>query len=414
MKTGKSKPMPKLPKPAPPNSPWDSQVRLLAWLATCISVLFFLFYYRRGEVLLYGDAIAHINIARRVFDSKTPGLLQLGTVWLPLPHLLMIPFLISREMWQRGLGGSIPSMAAYVFSVIGIFRLTRGVLAPAPATIAAWAAALIYALNPNLIYMQATAMGETLYLAFFLWSIAYFTESLRGDPKALNKCGLCLAAACLIRYDGWFLAVAMSGIVLLRALLTSATPSKAQPYRPSRASAIKFVFIAAAAPALWLAYNGVVYRNPLEFANGPYSAKAIERRTQTPSHPGHPGSGNPLLAGMYFLKSAEANVAENEALQRTWILLSVAAALAAAMTFRRREGIKPALFRSDPPGLSLSLSASPHPVLRAICGATAAFPSSSRVGGRSRTTTSVTDCSCSPPLLWRSRSSCISRCVPKS
>src|SRR5579859_5051366 len=108
---------------------WDSETRLLAWLATCVSVLAFLFYFRRGEVLLYGDAIAHINIARRVFDSQTPGLLQLGTVWLPLPHLLMIPFLISLRMWQTGAGGSIASMAAYVFGIVGIFRLTRGVLA---------------------------------------------------------------------------------------------------------------------------------------------------------------------------------------------------------------------------------------------------------------------------------------------
>ena len=69
--------------------------------------------------------MAHINIARRVFDSRTPGLLQLGTVWLPLPHLLMIPFLLSDWMWQTGVGGSIPSMIGYVFGVAGIFRLVR-------------------------------------------------------------------------------------------------------------------------------------------------------------------------------------------------------------------------------------------------------------------------------------------------
>ena len=33
-------------------------------------------------------------------------------------------------MWQRGVGGSIPSMAAYVFGVIGMFRLVRGALSP--------------------------------------------------------------------------------------------------------------------------------------------------------------------------------------------------------------------------------------------------------------------------------------------
>src|ERR1700737_3074232 len=113
-------------KSAPPSSRWDSKVRLLAWLATCVSVFSFLFYFQRGDVLLYGDAVAHINIARRSFDSKTPGLLQLGTVWLPLPPPLMIPFKISGEMCGRGIGGSIPSMAAYVFGVIGMFRLVRG------------------------------------------------------------------------------------------------------------------------------------------------------------------------------------------------------------------------------------------------------------------------------------------------
>src|ERR1700737_5661167 len=97
------------------SSHWDYEVRLLAWLAVCVAVFSFLFYFRRGDVLLYGDAIAHINIARRVFDSRTPGLLQLGTVWLPLPHLLMIPLLFSNWMWNSGVGGSIPSMAAYVF-----------------------------------------------------------------------------------------------------------------------------------------------------------------------------------------------------------------------------------------------------------------------------------------------------------
>src|ERR1700681_3115387 len=202
-------------KNAPPSSRWDSEVRLLAWLATCVSVISFLFYFQRGEVLLYGDAVAHINIARRVFDSRTPGLLQLGTVWLPLPHLLILPFIVSKQMWQSGAGGSIPSMASYVLAVLGIFRLARSALKGGAKTqedgspkVAAWAAAILYAANPNLIYMQATAMGESLYLAFFIWAVAYFAEFVRRKEKAsraLMKCGLCLAAACWTRYDGWFL-----------------------------------------------------------------------------------------------------------------------------------------------------------------------------------------------------------------
>jgi hypothetical protein len=368
--------VPKKIKNAPASSPWDSEVRLLAWLATCVSVISFLYYFQRGDVLLYGDAVAHLNIARRVFDSKTPGLLQLGTVWLPLPHLLMIPFLLSHEMWQRGVGGSIPSMVAYVFAVLGIFRLVRGALTrrvepDTAARVAAWAAALIFAANPNLIYMQTTAMGESLYLALFLWAVVYLSEFARGDARALSQCGLCLAGACLTRYDGWFLAASMAATVVLLSLLPGSTENSGARLAVPKATAAKFVLIAALAPALWLAYNAIVYRNPLEFANGPYSAKAIERRTQGPGNPGHPGSGNSLLAEMYFLKSAEANVAENEWLQRTWVLLAFAAILLGALTYVRAS--YPAPLSSVPWPLLLLLLPIPFYALSVAYGGVPIF-----------------------------------------
>lgn len=145
-----------------------------------------------------------------------------------------------------------------------------------------------------------------------------------------------LAAACLTRYDGWFLAAAMAATVVMRSFRADTATNHPPVRRPMRAAVVKFVLITAAAPSLWLAYNAIVYRNPLEFANGPYSAKAIERKTQSGANPGHPGSGNLLLAGLYFVKSAEANVAENEWLQRTWVLLALVGMLAVAFTPRRR------------------------------------------------------------------------------
>ena len=330
-----------------PVLPGNSDIAFLAWLTACASVFAFLFYFKNGEVLLYGDAVAHINIARRVFDSRTPGLLQLGTVWLPLPHLAMIPFLISKKLWQTGAGGSIPSMVAYVFGVVGIFRLTRGAFSglnppDGIARTSAWIAALIFAANPNLIYMQSTAMGEPIYLAFFIWAVAYFAEWQRTDGKALIKCGLCLAGACLTRYDGWFLGVIMVFVVVLLEMIRNRAPLEAgntaardAATSSTRATVVKFLLITAAAPALWFAYNGVVYRNPLEFENGPYSAKAIEKRTQSVWSPGHPGSGAPLLAARYFLKAGEGNVASREWLQRSWVLLAGVAILLPMVLYRR-------------------------------------------------------------------------------
>jgi hypothetical protein len=316
---------------------WDRETVLLTAVTGCVSVFAFLFYLRHGWVLLYGDAVAHITIARRVFDSRTPGLLQLGTVWLPLPHLLMMPFLLSNAAWRTGVGGSVSSMVAYVTGTAGIFRLVRGALSsPAEPDVAvrlvAWLAALIYAANPNLIYLQTTAMTESLYLALFVWAVVHFSEYLQMRRSAdielqqpasqsLVKCGLCLAGGELTRYDGWFAALVFVSVLLGAEFGEGHLNFRIRTY-PSWSDLKKFVLITAMAPVIWLGYNWLVYRNPLEFANGPYSARAIEQRTARPGYPPHPGSGNLKASGQYFLKSAELNLAEGN-WQKFWLLLAL-------------------------------------------------------------------------------------------
>src|SRR5580698_9803791 len=331
------------PQKTPPKAYSETEIVRLVWLAIFVSVFSFLFYYRHEAVLLYGDAVAHINIARRVFDSKTPGLLQLGTVWLPLPHLLIVPFIVSKQMWQSGSGGSIPSMAGYALGVLGMFRLVRAALrrngqVDKLATIGAWAAAIVYGANPNLIYMQATAMGESLYLAFFIWGVMYFVEFTQGNEKAPTKCGLCLAAACLTRYDGWFLAAVLVVVAAVVNSYSRKVPEDGSPgssASPSRTALAKFVLLAAAAPLLWIAYNAVVYQNPLEFANGPYSAKAIEQKTATVN----PAKGNLVAAGSYFLKAAELNVSESTWAGRLWLALALLGSWSMWLTRRGRAAL---------------------------------------------------------------------------
>src|ERR1043166_3140684 len=65
----------------------------------------------RGYVLYYGDAEAHLNIARRILDSRTPNVAQIGTAWLPLPHLIMLLFAKRDGGGGTGLAGTIPSSA---------------------------------------------------------------------------------------------------------------------------------------------------------------------------------------------------------------------------------------------------------------------------------------------------------------
>ena len=332
---------------------WDRDSAWIAVLAACASLFSFLVYFHRGDILLFGDAVAHINIARKVFDSRTPGLLQLGTVWLPLPHLLMLPFLANDWAWRTGVGGSIPSMIAYVFAAVGIFRLTRNWLRASErlrpwARRSAWFAAAVLGANPNLLYLQTTAMTESLYLALFIWATVHFSEFVQGAEQAsgssgmsLWKCGFCLAGACLTRYDGWFVALAAAGAAMVVATRAHTPRKELQPL------VAKFILLAAAAPALWLIYNGIVYRNPLEFENGPYSAKAIERKNLVAGLPPHPGTDNLPVAALYFLKAGESNLAEAQWLQRAWLLLS---ALGAVLVLARERRIWPALLLWVPLG----------------------------------------------------------------
>ena len=333
----------------------DGGAGRVAGVAALVSLFSFLYYFQHSDLLLYGDAVAHINIARRVFDSQTPGLLQLGTVWLPLPHLLMIPFIFLDKMWQNGTGGSMPSMIAYVFAVMGIFRLVRDTLSadlrtkPA-ADVGAWTAAFAFGLNPNLIYMQATAMTESVYLALFIWSVVYFAEFVRhvkatdavdgGQAQAartsLIRCAWCLAGAELTRYDGWFLAGVMGLVVLI--LIVRRWRNQAAEGRALRLVAMKFLVGIAAVPILWLVYNGAVYGNALEFANGPYSAKAIEQRVAAPN----PALHNARVAAVYFLKSAQLNMAPGN-WGRFWLAAALLALALGAWKLRGHAQAAPML-----------------------------------------------------------------------
>lgn len=300
---------------------------LLAAISVLISIIATIFYFRHGAILLYGDAVAHINIARRVFDSKTPGILQLGTVWLPLPHLLDIPFITSDWMWRTGLGASIPSMLAYIAGSLGIFRLLRGYASRATA----WIGALIYALNPNLIYMQTTAMTEVLYLAFFIWTVVFLAEFVRCTRddaeyarKSLERCAVMLCGAMLVRYDGWFLAAAVGLAVLL--VLGRSRPLAVQVRR----GFINFLLLAALTAGLWLAYNYGNFYNAFEFATGPYSTRAIVKQSHTSTMPTYPGENSPRAAALYFLKVGRLNISEGSL---EYLLFSIAFVAALAVIY---------------------------------------------------------------------------------
>jgi hypothetical protein len=308
-----------------------------------LSIVALLSYYIRQELLLYGDAVAHINIARRVVDNRHPieSLAELGTVWLPLQHIAMLPFVWNQALWRSGIAGAIPGMVAYVLGALGIFRLVSG---RAP-RVAAYFAAAIYALNPNLLYLQTTAMNEPIFLAFFIWALAYLDEFLRGclpsaEPqvlpprtqpnRALEACGITLAGGAFTRYDGWFVAAVIGVIVAcILALWRRRTTDRGQRCAITK-SFLEFLVLNALVPVFWLSFTYCISGYALDFANGPYSAKAIAARSTF----SYPGQHNVFTAALYFLKSAKLNMGAE-----SWAQILFVAALAgtAVAVWRFRE-----------------------------------------------------------------------------
>jgi len=131
-----------------------------------------------------------------------------------------------------------------------------------------------------------------------------------------------------VRYDGWFLAAVIAVCAVL--LLWRFRP----PAPPLRRGLINFVLFTGCTGALFLVYNQAVFGNALEFANGPYSARAIQQRSKTTTMPTYPGEKSPRGATLQFLKVSRLNVAEGR--PELWLFTAAFVALLASLYFSRR------------------------------------------------------------------------------
>jgi hypothetical protein len=178
--------------------------RILASAALLAGVAAWAVHFQAGLVLSHYDAKAHLVVARRVFDNLTPGWQQIGAVWLPLPHLLnLVPTQID-FFYRTGLAASAISIASFALCAWATARL---VLAATGSAAGATAAVAALALNPNLLYLQATPMTEPLLLGLsslvVLWLFEWTRENRDDVPARL---GLALAALAWTRYEGWAVA----------------------------------------------------------------------------------------------------------------------------------------------------------------------------------------------------------------
>jgi hypothetical protein len=248
------------------------------------------FFYSRGLSNLYGDGLAHVEGARRLFDSLTPGYLEIGSAWLPLFHILASPFAHNTFLWKTGLAGSLISAAAFVVTAWFLFRLSLGMNRNLGAAILSLA---VFLLCPSMEYLASTPLTEPLAM---MWGVlvVYGLYRYQQCGRMLPLAGAATAAffGTLTRYDGWYLLPFAAAFVFW---------ARSETWRVRFWHVTLFSLISGAGPVLWFLHNAYRYGNVLDFYNGPHSAKAFYAHQLATTAFRYPTDGSFLISARYYL-----------------------------------------------------------------------------------------------------------------
>lgn len=236
-----------------------------------ISIDAFVIFYINNLSLAYNDARSHLDIGRRVVEGLKPGLAQLGSVWLPLPHILMIPTIWNDFMWHSGLSGALISMVSFVATGLVIYKLLKylgvGVLGRLTGV-------FVFAANLNILYLQSTAMTELFLLSTMtLGSYELIKWSKSDNVFELLKSAFWIMLSTLIRYEGWFLFIFASFLILIQVF-------RKKGYKTTEGVIIFFSTLSAFGIFMWLIWNQLIFKDALFFALGPYSARAQQQQME--------------------------------------------------------------------------------------------------------------------------------------
>ena len=237
---------------------------VLACIALAVHPYFFQF---------YGDANSRLVQTRMIVDSTNPGLHWIGSVWLPLPQLLFLPFSLVGALFSTGLAGFVVCMPLLAWSAALLYKLALRITGDSAVSALA---ALFFALNPNTLYVSMTAMTETVTLFFFIAALWHWTAWISAptddtvNPRLLLG-SLAAAAATLCRYEAWlFTAVGAAGIALIILFSRRALSRKA--------ALLGMLLSSFLGIALWLLWNRTQFGDAFYFNHAEYYSAAWQAR----------------------------------------------------------------------------------------------------------------------------------------
>lgn len=244
----------------------------LAVVAIGLAAAFYLYFVvDKYSLLYYWDAVSHSVAARKFVDwGENPGLGQIGTVWMPLPHFLLLPFTLINALFTTGFAGTALSLPCLGLTSVYLYKIIKSLKMPSIAVIpsfAAFAGAMLYATNPNILYLGITSMTEAPFMLFFVASAYYFQSWYQNGNRLrdLILCSIFLSFATLTKYEAWFLPIFLiivAAVFMIR--------SKSQSPNKQKIFAILASVLSLSNIVFWLVWNQYHYGDALEFSNAQY------------------------------------------------------------------------------------------------------------------------------------------------
>lgn len=237
-----------------------NEIQILTFFLIILSFFTFIFYFSQNQKNLpYADAISRLNIARKVVDNITPGLAQVGNVWLPLPQLLMLPFIWNNYLWQSGIAGYLMSGSMFVLAGLFIYKSAKLIT---KSVIGALCSLGIFALNINILYLQTTAMSESIFMTSLAATIYFFLLWFMTKKQShLILAAISVSAMTLIRYEGLAILIPSLGMVFIYSYIAD------RKYHNAESNIWLYSMVACLGFALWTLYLTVIFGDPLYWKN---------------------------------------------------------------------------------------------------------------------------------------------------
>ncbi|MCR4263122.1 MAG: hypothetical protein NUV98_00185 [Candidatus Roizmanbacteria bacterium] len=255
---------------------WSDErlIFLLLTISVSLSVYAANVFISNGLIFANIDAATRLNTARRIFDNLTPGLAQIGGIWLPFPHILMLPFVKSDYLWRTGIAGWFISGSAYILSTIFVFK-TLALMTKR--NIIAFIGGLVFALNINVIFLQTTAMSEVFFIMCLCGLMYSFVKYIQTKSiLTLLSTALFAFLGSLTRFEGF--AVVIGSIAALSVYFAV----HKQAAKKSEGTLILYIVPATLGMVMWSLYVWAIFGDPLYWLNyyGAIPSSATETVTE--------------------------------------------------------------------------------------------------------------------------------------